>query len=155
MKNLPDLQHLNRKPRLKPDEVANYRKVPACYLDKLIVLRYSSNTIKTYKDCFCEFINYYSTKDINEITQEEIQAYLLYLVEERQVSTSKRMLIHIRVAKERRTESPSFRRGCWRFCVSITGYTNPGSTYLPVKWVDNILSGVPNSFSRRLPGVQE
>jgi len=37
---------------------------------------------------FCEFINYYSTKGINEISQEEIQAYLLYLIEERQVSTS-------------------------------------------------------------------
>ena len=85
---LEDLRHLNRKPRLKPEEVVNYRQVPACYLDKLTVLRYSNNTIKTYKDCFCEFINYYSTKDINEVTQEEIQAYLLYLVEERQVSTS-------------------------------------------------------------------
>jgi hypothetical protein len=49
------------KPRLKPEEVVNYRQVPACYLDKLTVLRYSSNTIKTYKDCFCEFINYYGT----------------------------------------------------------------------------------------------
>lgn len=85
---LEDLRHLNRKPRLKPEEVENYRQAPACYLDKLTVLRYSSNTIRTYKDCFCEFINYYSTKDINEISQEEIQAYLLYLVEERQVSTS-------------------------------------------------------------------
>ncbi|MCX6227039.1 MAG: site-specific integrase [Bacteroidia bacterium] len=85
---LEDLRHLDRKPRLKPDQVENYRQVPDCYLDKLTVLRYSSNTIKTYKDCFCEFINYYSTKEINEITQEEIQTYLLYLVEERQISTS-------------------------------------------------------------------
>jgi integrase/recombinase XerD len=85
---LEDLRHINRKPRLKPDEVENYRQVPECYLNKLTVLRYSTNTIKTYKDCFSEFINYHSTKDINEITQEDIQTYLLYLVEERQISTS-------------------------------------------------------------------
>jgi site-specific recombinase XerD len=83
-----DLRNLNRKARLKPVEVENYRQVPDCYLNKLTVLRYSGNTIKTYKDCFCEFINYYNTKDISEITQEDIQAYLLYLVEERQISTS-------------------------------------------------------------------
>ncbi|MDD4645708.1 MAG: site-specific integrase, partial [Bacteroidales bacterium] len=83
-----DVQYLNRKPRLKPDEIANYRQVPACYLDKLTVLRYSANTINAYKDCFSEFINYYSSKEIDDITQEEIQAYLLYLVEERQISAS-------------------------------------------------------------------
>lgn len=47
---LEDLHHLDRKPRLKPDQVENYRQVPDCYLDKLTVLRYSSNTIKTYND---------------------------------------------------------------------------------------------------------
>jgi len=83
-----DIRHLNRKPRLRPDEVTNYRQVPVTYLDKLTVLRYSANTIKTYKDCFCEFINYFSSKEIDDITQEEIQAYLLYLVEERQISVS-------------------------------------------------------------------
>lgn len=85
---LEDLRHLNRKPRLKPDQVENFRQVPDSYLDKLTVLRYSANTIKTYKDCFSEFINYYSTKEINDITQEEIQAFLLYLAEGRHVSTS-------------------------------------------------------------------
>lgn len=39
-------------------------------------------------DCFKEFINYFSTKEIDQITLEEIMAYLLYLVDERQISTS-------------------------------------------------------------------
>lgn len=85
---LEDMRLLNRKPRLKPEEVLNYRQVPTAFLEKLTILRYSENTIRTYRDCFSEFINYYSTKDINQITQEEIHAYLLYLVEKRQVSTS-------------------------------------------------------------------
>lgn len=85
---LEDLRHLNKKPRQKPEDIINYRAVPAAYLDKLSVLRYSMNTVKTYNACFSEFINYFSTKEINEITQQDIQAYLLYLVQERQVSTS-------------------------------------------------------------------
>jgi len=85
---LEDLRHLNKKPRQRPEDVLNYRSVPGAFLDKLSVLRYSHNTVKTYKACFSEFINYYSTKEISEITQQDIQAYLLYLVQERQVSTS-------------------------------------------------------------------
>ncbi len=85
---LEDIRHLNRKARLRPDQIEHYRQVPDSYIEKLTVLRYSSNTIRTYKDCFSEFINYFSTREINEITQEEIQSYLLYLVQERQISSS-------------------------------------------------------------------
>ncbi|MBT3244780.1 MAG: site-specific integrase [Bacteroidetes bacterium] len=85
---LEDLRHLNKKPRQKPEDIINYRAVPANYLDKLSVLRYSMNTVKTYNACFSEFINYFSTKEINEISQQDIQAFLLYLVQERQVSSS-------------------------------------------------------------------
>lgn len=85
---LEDMRHLNKKPRQKPEDVINYRSVPAIYLNKLSVLRYSLNTVKIYKSCFSEFINHFSTKEIIEITQQDIQGYLLYLVQERQVSTS-------------------------------------------------------------------
>lgn len=85
---LEDLKNLIRKPRQRPEEIENYRETPDCYTDKLRVLRYSEHTIKTYVDCFKEFINYFSTKEIDHITQEEIMAYLLYLVDERQISTS-------------------------------------------------------------------
>jgi site-specific recombinase XerD len=85
---IEDIRHLNRKARQKPAEVENYRQVPECYTDKLNVLRYSKNTIKTYVDCFKEFINYYSNKELDAITQQEIMDYLLYLVQERQISES-------------------------------------------------------------------
>ncbi|MEA1981218.1 MAG: hypothetical protein U9N54_09620 [candidate division Zixibacteria bacterium] len=32
---LEDLRHLNKKPRQRPEDVINYRAVPATYLDKL------------------------------------------------------------------------------------------------------------------------
>jgi integrase/recombinase XerD len=52
------------------------------------VLQYSQNTLKSYKDCFGEFINYYSNKELPQITPEVLQMYLQYMVEERKVSTS-------------------------------------------------------------------
>jgi hypothetical protein len=63
-----------RKPRPKPADIPNYRDVPDCFTEKLTVLRYSQNTLKTYTDCFGEFINYYSNKDLPDITPEEIQS---------------------------------------------------------------------------------
>jgi site-specific recombinase XerD len=51
-------------------------------------LRYSRNTVHVYTDCFTEFINYYASKELEEITQADILAYLRYLIEERCVSTS-------------------------------------------------------------------
>jgi integrase/recombinase XerD len=83
-----ELRNSNKKSRPKPDEIANYRKVPESYINELVVLRYSENTIRTYTDCFLEFINYFNDKEIPDITQEDIHKYLLYLVEERQVSSS-------------------------------------------------------------------
>ena len=85
---IDDERNLSKRPKLKPSEVINYREVPDQYLEKLTVLRYSRNTINTYKNCFLEFINYYSNKEIEDISQKEIQSFLLYLVEDRQVSSS-------------------------------------------------------------------
>jgi site-specific recombinase XerD len=65
-----------------------YRQVPETYIEKLILKRYSYHTIKTYKNLFKEFINYYHTRPIDEITEKEILAYLRYLVAERAVSLS-------------------------------------------------------------------
>ena len=67
---------------------ANYLRCPKEYTEKLVELRYSKNTLKEYTDLFEEFINYYPTKDAQEITEEEIIRFLRYLVNERKVSTS-------------------------------------------------------------------
>ena len=76
------------KPRIKPDSIPNYRKVPDEYLNKLRELRYSELTIKTYAGAFEEFINYYHSMDIERIDERKIIAYLRYLVMERVVSAS-------------------------------------------------------------------
>lgn len=64
------------------------RPVPSAYTDKLKVLRYSENTIRVYSDCFWEFINHYRDKELSDISQEDIQSFLMFLVQDRRVSTS-------------------------------------------------------------------
>jgi len=77
-----------RKPKPRPEEIPGYRQCPDLYLERMTVLRYSPKTVEVYIACFTEFINYYSGKPIEEISQAEILSYLRYLIEERCVSTS-------------------------------------------------------------------
>lgn len=70
------------------------KSCPGPYLDKLIALDYSKNTINNYYKHFLEFVNYYRDKDIDTITKEEIEAYLKSLRESRKVSVS---FIHMAV----------------------------------------------------------
>lgn len=74
--------------RISPDDVVNYRQCPDDYRNKLIELRYSRNTVKTYCSLFEEFINYYNKTDIREIDERMIVGFLQYLVMERNVSLS-------------------------------------------------------------------
>ncbi|HOY33455.1 MAG TPA: site-specific integrase [Bacteroidales bacterium] len=66
----------------------NERKCPDEYIEKLKLKRYSDNTIRTYTVAFSDFINYYSKKELNEITEDDIKSYLLYLFEKRKISVS-------------------------------------------------------------------
>jgi site-specific recombinase XerD len=76
------------KPKPRAYEIPNYRKCPDVMLEKLQMMRYSANTIEVYKQSFEEFINYYNTKRIDDITEPEIIAYMRYLVQERGISAS-------------------------------------------------------------------
>lgn len=67
---------------------ANYLRCPKEYTEKLKELRYSINTQNVYTDLFEEFINFYQHKAAQEISEEEIVAFLRYLVNERKISTS-------------------------------------------------------------------
>jgi len=87
-KFVDDINRVNIKARISPADIPNYRDVPEAYKEHLSVQRYSPNTIKTYCDCFKEFINYYNTKELGDINQPEIISYLRYLVEERCISKS-------------------------------------------------------------------
>lgn len=74
-------------PRKKvEDELA--QKIPVEYTKKLANLRYSQSTINSYCNAFKEFINYFASKSLNDISEEDINNYLIYLANERKVSIS-------------------------------------------------------------------
>ncbi len=76
------------KPRRMPASPDMVRACPEEMILKLTELRYSPRTVKIYKSCFEEFINYYPTLPVDQITEPQIVAYLRYLVMERCVSES-------------------------------------------------------------------
>ncbi len=78
----------NRKIKPKPPKSLQSRKCPEAYIEKMTIMRYSPRTVQVYVDCFTEFINYFSSKELTEIKHEEITGYMRYLVEERCISTS-------------------------------------------------------------------
>jgi site-specific recombinase XerD len=80
------VSHTKGTPRLPKH--SDSRKCPYEYVAKLKELRYSPNTLAVYTDMFEEFMNYFPDKVLEEISEEEIVAFLRYLVTERQVSTS-------------------------------------------------------------------
>ena len=67
---------------------AGYLRCPTSYTEKLKELRYSINTQHVYTDLFEEFINYYPDLAPENISEEEIIAFLRYLVNDRKISTS-------------------------------------------------------------------
>lgn len=76
------------KSKISEYDIPNYRPCPSDFIEKLRELRYSEQTLKTYKSLFEEFINYYHKYDIGKIDEPMIKAYLRYLVTERKVSVS-------------------------------------------------------------------
>jgi site-specific recombinase XerD len=77
-----------KKSRITPFDIPNYRSCPEEYILKLKELRYSEETIRTYRSLFEEFINYYHKHEINSIDENMITAFLRYLVMERKISIS-------------------------------------------------------------------
>jgi site-specific recombinase XerD len=57
------------------------RKCPNEYIEKLQVLRYSTNTVNTYVPMFEEFINFFPDRDLLSLNENDIRAFLLTLVE--------------------------------------------------------------------------
>ena len=55
-------------------------KVPEIYLNKLILKRYSENTINTYCSMFRQYIMFYKNMDINDLSEFEIKAYMKNLI---------------------------------------------------------------------------
>jgi site-specific recombinase XerD len=83
-----DERPMLKKARPKTAQSPYHREVPESFVAQMTLKRYSHRTIKSYRTMFREFINYYPTRPIDEITEQEILAYLRYLVQERAVSAS-------------------------------------------------------------------
>jgi site-specific recombinase XerD len=63
-------------------------KVLDTYCDVLIRQRYSSNTLKVYKNFFKDFLQYFPEQHPEDIKEEKIYAYLDHLVKRRKLSES-------------------------------------------------------------------
>jgi integrase/recombinase XerD len=62
--------------------------LPPDYRETLVRLRYSSATVENYCSQFVGFLKFISPNGCDDITEEKINGYLLYLVEEKKVSIS-------------------------------------------------------------------
>lgn len=62
--------------------------LPAGYLEMLKQKRYSESTIKTYSAYIKDFLHYFQGKDIEMLNIDEINGYILYLVNECSISPS-------------------------------------------------------------------
>jgi hypothetical protein len=101
----PDILQWNFKPNVEgipeghtPENAPQYRPSsiePARYeaavtaLEQVLMLkRYSRRTIKSYKNCFRQFIRHYNDLKPSQITRRQINDFLLILVKERGLSIS-------------------------------------------------------------------
>ena len=78
----------DKKARTSVYDIENYKTCPEEYILKLQELRYSESTLKTYRNAFEEFINYYNALDTASLDETQIVAFMRYLVIQRKVSTS-------------------------------------------------------------------
>ena len=73
----------------KPKQMKKEKpELPPEYVETLKLKNYSEITIKTYRLHFQRFLNFYPEIKLEDITHEQIRKYLLYLVQEKQYSTS-------------------------------------------------------------------
>lgn len=73
---------------IKPAQVDKESvKIPQEYIDQLNLKRYSENTKRTYISMFKDFLIYYNSP-LTELKEAHIKEYLIFLVEEKQVSKS-------------------------------------------------------------------
>ena len=58
------------------------------YTNELIRRKYAQNSIKTYVNCFQQFLDYFKGSDYRYISDEAIKNWLLWLVQNKQISNS-------------------------------------------------------------------
>ncbi len=65
-----------------------YRVCPQDFIEKLISLRYSQSTIKSYRTCFEEFINHFPNREIDTLTVDDLHSFIIYVSTFRKISIS-------------------------------------------------------------------
>jgi len=68
--------------------VATHVEIPDSYRKKLEIVRYSESTEKIYIHYFKQFISAFASRDLETITKEEINNYILKLIQEDKISNS-------------------------------------------------------------------
>lgn len=75
-------------PTTTPPVLAQYEAAVTALEQTLLLKRYSWRTIKSYKNCFRQFIRHYDTIKPSQISRKQIDAYVLELIKERNISES-------------------------------------------------------------------
>ena len=60
---------------------ASFKFCSEIYLQKLELKKYSNSTVKSYVSSFEDFINYYHDKDIDNLNENDVRAYLQWLAQ--------------------------------------------------------------------------
>lgn len=74
------------KPKPKPTQPSR-PDLPPGFMEKLRQVRYSDHTVRVYTTYFRDFQEYFEGCDIDRITPEEINGYLVFLINEKRIST--------------------------------------------------------------------
>ena len=75
-------------PKSKPKPTQPSRPdLPPGFMEKLRQVRYSDHTVRVYTTYFRDFQEYFEGCDIDRITPEEINGYLVFLINEKGIST--------------------------------------------------------------------
>lgn len=61
---------------------SGYQVCPESYLLKLELKRYAINTVKMYVCCFEAFLNHYSSRDADDLDEEDVREYLSFLIKQ-------------------------------------------------------------------------
>lgn len=74
--------------KVSPPPKSHIRKCPIEVSNKLIEMRYSQSTVNTYTNMLSQFFTHYYEYLPKEITNDQINSYLRYLIQIREVSES-------------------------------------------------------------------
>lgn len=73
----------------KPEEIRSSKNhFLSVYIETLELMNYNESTIKTYRQHFLLFLNYFNNTDPEEIELDEVRQYILYLVKKKKYSVS-------------------------------------------------------------------